>query len=266
MLILYAGRLDNNRYENILKMYPNSCIKGLCYNFDELKGNKFNQNNHILFDISNKHPFEDNTVDIYISEQVFEHIEYTKISNILDDIYRILKKNGKLIISLPDYKSNYMFSKINKFNANLLNTEKSKKADWPFQSSLSFNFTIPDIKKNKIIKINKNDNKYESINGESITLDDIKLNTNYKLENNKILVDYLGGLPNKGGHVWFPTIDNVKQLFDNTLFNELIYYHYNDDENKTIINKMPYKFLTRLPETDARFDGQVLCLIMECVK
>jgi hypothetical protein len=264
MLILYAGKLDIKRYNNIKKMYPNSTIKGLCYDFKEIDNKNYNKNIHILFDITNRHPVEDKSVDIYISEHVFEHIEYNKIPYILTDIYRILKENGKLIISLPDYKNQYLLDRINIFDANLLNTTKSKNANWPCQSSLFFNYNIIN---NKIVKIEQNDPVYKNINGKSINISDIKFNNNFKCKDNKILVDYLGGLPDKGGHIWFPTIDNVRLLFENSIFNQIIYYHYNnDDKDNTVINDMPYTFLTRLPSNDNRCNGQVISLVMECIK
>lgn len=51
-------------------------------------------------------PFDlyDNSVDLIQSEDVFEHIEYEKLPSILNELYRILKPNGYLRLSMPDYK------------------------------------------------------------------------------------------------------------------------------------------------------------------
>lgn len=46
----------------------------------------------------------DNSVDIYQSEDVFEHIEYQTIPSIFNEIYRVLKPNGLFRLSMPDYR------------------------------------------------------------------------------------------------------------------------------------------------------------------
>ena len=58
---------------------------------------------NIKCDITKGHKLNDNSVDIYQSEDVFEHIEYEKLEFIINDIYRILKPNGLLRLSIPDY-------------------------------------------------------------------------------------------------------------------------------------------------------------------
>jgi SAM-dependent methyltransferase len=60
--------------------------------------------NHIKHDVTKRHPFKDNSVNSYQSEDVFEHIEYNKIADIINDIYRILKPGGLFRLSLPDYR------------------------------------------------------------------------------------------------------------------------------------------------------------------
>jgi predicted SAM-dependent methyltransferase len=62
--------------------------------------NSFN----IFHDITEKFDLSDNSVDIIQSEDVFEHIEYEKLPSILNELYRILKPNGYLRLSIPDYK------------------------------------------------------------------------------------------------------------------------------------------------------------------
>lgn len=54
-----------------------------------------------------RHPmaFADNSIDGYQSQDVFEHIEFEKVSTILDDIYRCLKPGGIFRMSVPDYNS-----------------------------------------------------------------------------------------------------------------------------------------------------------------
>jgi len=55
---------------------------------------------HNLYD---NHNLLENSVDIYQSEDVFEHLEYDKLLDIINDIYRILKPKGLFRLSLPDY-------------------------------------------------------------------------------------------------------------------------------------------------------------------
>lgn len=91
---LYAGDVpDMPQYEG---------LTGLC--FGVKKG-------HITHDITNKHPFEDNSVDSYQAEDVFEHIEFSKIAGIIDDIHRILKPGGLFRLSVPDYENPFMIAR-----------------------------------------------------------------------------------------------------------------------------------------------------------
>lgn len=73
-------------------------------------------------------PFENETFDIILCKDVLEHVNYHPLIN---DIYRILKPRGFLIIRVPHFtsKSNYGDSThINKFSANSFYffTEKKK--------------------------------------------------------------------------------------------------------------------------------------------
>lgn len=60
---------------------------------------------HILHDITEPYPIPDNSVDSYQAEDVLEHIEYEKLKDTVNEIYRVLKKGAVLRISLPDYNS-----------------------------------------------------------------------------------------------------------------------------------------------------------------
>ncbi len=59
---------------------------------------------HIKHDIRNRLPFYDDSVDAFQSEDVFEHIEYDLLPQIIDDIYRVLKPGMLFRLSLPDYR------------------------------------------------------------------------------------------------------------------------------------------------------------------
>lgn len=63
-----------------------------------------NDYQHIKHDIREKMPLNDCCVDIYQSEDVFEHIEPELLPEIMNEIYRILKKGGVFRLAIPDYR------------------------------------------------------------------------------------------------------------------------------------------------------------------
>jgi SAM-dependent methyltransferase len=50
-------------------------------------------------------PFEDQSIGGFQSQDVFEHLEYTSVVGVLDEIHRCLKPGGRFRLSLPDYNS-----------------------------------------------------------------------------------------------------------------------------------------------------------------
>ena len=81
-----------------------------------------NNENHILFDITKKFPLQENTVDIFCSEDVMEHIDYELQINIFNEIHRILKPNGIFRLAVPDYRCDVLFER----------TLKTRKGDLKF--------------------------------------------------------------------------------------------------------------------------------------
>lgn len=63
---------------------------------------------HILHDITKKYPLPDNCIYAYQAEDVLEHIEFEKLVDTINEIYRILRTDGLFRISLPDYYSPYL--------------------------------------------------------------------------------------------------------------------------------------------------------------
>lgn len=82
-------------------------------------------------------PVEDNSIDSIISFHFFMHLDQNKISQILEESNRILKKGGRIIFDIPSRK-----------RRNLLGY---KKTNWHGASSLSMN----DFKVNSDFKIKR---------------------------------------------------------------------------------------------------------------
>ena len=59
---------------------------------------------NIRHDMREPLPIPDNSIDVFQSEDVFEHIEYSSIGGIIDEIYRVLKPGGLFRLSVPDYR------------------------------------------------------------------------------------------------------------------------------------------------------------------
>lgn len=70
--------------------------------------------NHIHHNVSNMYPLPDNCVDIYQSEDVFEHIEPSLLPDIINEIHRILKPGGIFRLSLPDYGCDLLYNRTQK--------------------------------------------------------------------------------------------------------------------------------------------------------
>lgn len=51
------------------------------------------------------------SVDIYQSEDVFEHIEYEKLLETFNEIHRVLKQGGLFRLSMPDYRSDILYDR-----------------------------------------------------------------------------------------------------------------------------------------------------------
>ncbi|MCB0935915.1 MAG: class I SAM-dependent methyltransferase [Mycobacterium sp.] len=59
---------------------------------------------HIRHDVTLPLPLPDESVDVYQSEDVFEHIDYSQLPAALKEIHRVLKKGGLFRLSMPDYR------------------------------------------------------------------------------------------------------------------------------------------------------------------
>ena len=87
---LYAGRLSRSepQFGKFLGLTPYAA-----------------SSHNICHDLLTVFPLEDNSVDIFQSQDVFEHIEYENILIVINEIYRVLKPGGLFRLSLPDYRA-----------------------------------------------------------------------------------------------------------------------------------------------------------------
>ena len=93
-IYLYCGDMEEQRRE-----ITNLDFIGLTLGNSDKFMNKY----HIQHDVTTKMNLKDNTVDIVQSEDVMEHIEYSKLKDSINEIYRVLKPNGLFRLSMPDY-------------------------------------------------------------------------------------------------------------------------------------------------------------------
>jgi len=62
-----------------------------------------NEKADIYWDIRKSLPFKDNSINRIFSEHVFEHIDYPiSVNKLLEESYRVLKRDGECIIGVPD--------------------------------------------------------------------------------------------------------------------------------------------------------------------
>lgn len=91
---LYAGDITDEIHMSNPYLYGLSIVKA--------------DAKHILHDITNRYPLPDNSIYSYQAEDVLEHIEFEKLIDVINEIYRVLRKDGLFRISLPDYNSTYL--------------------------------------------------------------------------------------------------------------------------------------------------------------
>ena len=86
---LYAGALSRTlpQFKTHIGITP----------FDETTRN-------IRHDVRAPFPIPANSIDIFQSEDVFEHIPYSELAPVIEEIYRVLKPGGLFRLSVPDYR------------------------------------------------------------------------------------------------------------------------------------------------------------------
>lgn len=88
---------------NVIKLYAGNITRD--EDFPDYIGLSISKNDyrHIKHDVNDPINLKDDSVDVYQSEDVFEHIPYENVLPVINEIYRVLKPNGFFRLSLPDY-------------------------------------------------------------------------------------------------------------------------------------------------------------------
>lgn len=100
-IYLYAGNL------------PTGIVGFLHYRRKDYVGLSIEKGDHrhIFHDVTKEYPLDDNSVDAFQSEDVFEHIDYDDLPKVFDEIYRVLKPGGYFRLSVPDYRCDILYER-----------------------------------------------------------------------------------------------------------------------------------------------------------
>ena len=66
---------------------------------------------HIRHDVTRPYPLPANCVDVFQSEDVFEHIPLEELPAIINEIHRILKVGGVFRLGVPDYRCDILYNR-----------------------------------------------------------------------------------------------------------------------------------------------------------
>jgi SAM-dependent methyltransferase len=168
---------------------------------------------NIRHDVAEPFPIPNGSVELFQSEDVFEHIELSKIVPIFNEIHRILISGGLFRLSLPDYRLDH-------------NIRRSTKD--------------PD---GQIV--------FDPGGGG----------------------EYIDGRVTGGGHLWFPTIEIVRTLFEESQFNGhgvVKFLHYNNGDGTYQADPIDYNlgYIQRTPDHDNRLTDprQPISIVVDAFK
>ena len=81
---------------------------------------------------------------------------------------------------------------------------------------------------------------------------------------------YRDGKPGGGAHLWFPVFESVKALCDASPFATAEFYHYYDEEGRSVTRPIDYTFgyIDRTPDHDPRVQDpyRALSLVVDLIK
>ena len=136
-------------------------------------------NYNIQHNVLNKMDLYDNSVDIYQSEDVFEHIEYDSLDNVINEIYRVLKPGGLFRLSMPDYRCDVLYNRSEKNEKNEIIFDKGGGGDYDYENKKVINgghvwFPKYELVETLLNKTNFENSKikylhYYDINNNSVT-------------------------------------------------------------------------------------------------
>jgi len=96
--ILDLGAADGLMLDSLKKAFPNTVSLGIEYTKELIRCNK-NKGVYLLQGDAQILPVKDNVIDIVIATAIIEHIPEQK--RLIDESFRVLKKNGIFIITTP---------------------------------------------------------------------------------------------------------------------------------------------------------------------
>ncbi len=157
----------------------------------------FASSRNIPHDVAEPLPIPDGSVDVFQSEDVFEHIELQKMVAIFNEIHRVLSPGGLFRLSLPDYH----------LDQNIERCQKDSAGRIVFDPGGGGQF--------------------------------------------------IDGRVTGGGHVWFPTVEIVRDLFDRSLFGThgiVKFLQYNNGDGSYELQSIDYGpgYIKRTPDHDDR--------------
>ena len=66
---------------------------------------------HIRHDITTEMPIPEASVDNYYAEDVFEHIKYESLPDVVEEIFRVLRPGGLFRLAVPDYGCDFLVNR-----------------------------------------------------------------------------------------------------------------------------------------------------------
>lgn len=82
--------------------------------------------------------------------------------------------------------------------------------------------------------------------------------------------DYIDGKVVNGGHVWFPVYETAKEMLASTLFTNIRFHHYYDEDGNGVTKAIDYSLghVMRTPDHDYRVQDpyRPMSVVVDCRK
>jgi SAM-dependent methyltransferase len=110
--ILHSATWDTTRKHGSVRLYAGGLYRGLPQFHTHIGISPFESSTkNINHDLRQPMPLANNSVDIFQSEDVFEHIPYVDMPPIIEEVFRVLKSGGLFRLSVPDYRCDVMLNR-----------------------------------------------------------------------------------------------------------------------------------------------------------